>query len=403
MRRSRRAYVALAGLLACGALASPSLAPAAQVPISGLGWVFAFNADGRHVMTQLGDNCLDISAGYPWEEDNAKIPFRRAKLFGAPFLPGTGGYDPATGRAKVSGPGAALRFDSFLEHSKATIVSNLGVELAGARTYVTAVVSHGKSRFSATGVRRRIAVVKRSKKREGQFHDSKGKSIPSTWIYARQGTMTILAPLAKAFERDRCKRGRFVSKQTRKIRAGTVLGHLTVQLYPDRAIGTAGSFTLGNSSLWLRVEGADGEPKIAVAPTAGATGTGAVRDEEPALGFPLAAGARATLTCESGSKCVPVAGSSLGLTGGFTLSANGRSATVAGLSAVYSTDARGVNRVDLNGSLDGAPVTVASGPVPGDAYLSDDFAARLATTLGGTEAGGGLGPPATSFTGMLSG
>jgi hypothetical protein len=401
MSRSRRVQAALATTLACAALAAP--AHAAPVPISGTGWVFAFNADGRHVMTQLQDNCLDISAPYPWNDDNAKIPFRSSKLFGAGFLPGTGSYDPATGRAKVSGPGAALRFDSFLEHKKATILSSLGVELAGARTYVTAVVSHGKSRFSAAGVRRRIAVVKRSKKREGQFHTTKGKSIPSTWIYARQGTMTILAPLAKAFERDRCKHGRFVSPNTRKIRAGAVLGHLTVQLYPDKATGTAGSFTLGNSSLYLRVEGADEDPPITVAPAAGATGTGVVRDEEPALGFPLAAGARVSLACVSGSKCAPVAGSSFGLTGGFTVSANGRSATVAGLSAIYSTDARGVNRVDLNGSLDGAPVAVSSGIVTGDALLSDDFAARLATALGGTAAGGGLGQTGTSFTGMLSG
>jgi hypothetical protein len=401
MSRSRRVRVALATTLACAAFAAP--APAAPVPISGTGWVFAFNADGRHVMTQLGDNCLDISAGYPWADDNAKIPFRSSKLFGAPFLPGTGSYDPTTGRGKAGAPGAALRFDSFLEHSKATILSSLGVEIAGARTYVTAVVSHGRSRFTAAGKRSRIALVKRSKKREGQFHTTKGKSIPSTWIYARQGTMTLLAPLAKAFERDRCKHGHFVSPRTRKIRAGTVLGHLTVQLYPDRATGTAGSLGLGNSDLLLRVEGADEEPPIVLAPAAGATGTGVVRGEEPALGLPLVSGALVTLTCVSGSKCVPAAGSSFGLTGGFTLSANGRTATVAGLGALYSTDSRGVAFVDLNGTLDGAPVTVARGTVGSSIYVSDDFAARLATALGGSSASGGLGALSVSFTGMQSG
>lgn len=395
MSTSRRLHLALAGGLACAALAAP--AQAAQVPISGTSWVFAFNEDGHHLVTQLQDNCLDISAPYPWTDENAKIPFRTSKLFGAGFLPGTGSYDPATGRAKVSGPGAALRFDSFLEHKKATILSSLGVELAGARTYVTAVVSHGKSRFSAAGVRRRIAVVKRSKKREGQFHTTKGKSIPSTWIYARQGTMTILAPLAKALERVRCKHGRFVSPKTRRIRAGTVLGHLTVQLYPDAATGTAGSFTLSDPEPRL-----DYEP-IAVAPAGGATGTGAPRGHEPALGFPMAAGTRVALTCFRGATCTPATGGSFGLTGGFTLSANGRTATVAGLSALYSTDSGGVVVVDLNGTLDGAPVTVARGTVGDDAFMTDDFEARLAAALGGTVVDGQFGSTATTFTGMASG
>ena len=399
MSRCRQSHAVLAGLLICGALAAP--AHAAPVPISGTGWAIAFNADGRHVMTQLSDNCLDISSGFGWNEDNGKVPFRNSKIFGAPFLPGTGTYDSTTARAKAVSPGAALRFDSFLERRKATILSSLGVELAGARTYVTAVVSHGKSRFSATK-RSRIALVKRSKRRQGQFRTTKGESIPSTWIYARQGTMTLLAPLAKAFERDRCKRGRFVSSRTRRIRAGTVLGHLTVQLYPDRATGTAGSLGLGNSDMSLETEDADTEPPISVAPAAGATGTGVASEEEPAIAFPLAAGARVLLTCVSGSKCRPAAGASFGLTGGFTLSANGRTATVAGLSALY-TDSPGGVRIALNGSLDGAAVTVATGFTDSAPGLTDDFQARLAAALGGRRIGGGLGAWDTRNTGMASG
>jgi hypothetical protein len=400
MSRSRRALPALAGLLACGALAAP--AQAAPVPISGTGWVLAFNADGRHVMTQLQDNCLDISSGFGWNEDSGKKPFRISKLYGAPFLPATGTYDPATGRGKAISPGAPLRFDNFLEHSKATILTNIGVEVAGARTYVTAIVSHGRSRFSAAGKRSRIALVKRSKRLEGQFHDSKGKSIPSTWIYARQGTMTLLGPLAKAFERDRCKHGRFVSPRTRKIRAGTVLGHLTVQLYPDRATGTAGSLGIGKSELLLEIEGADTESPISVAPAAGATGTGVATADKPAIAFPLAAGTRVPLDCVSGAKCRPAAGASFGLTGGFTLSANGRTATVGGLSALYTAGA-GATIVSLNGSLDGAPVTVATGFSDGSPNLTDDFQARLATTLGGSRIGGSFGVWDTQFTGMAAG
>ena len=399
MSKCRRSQAVIAGLLTCGALAAP--AHAAPVPISGTGWAIAFNADGRHAMTQLSDNCLNISSGFGWNEDNGKVPFRYSKIFGAPFLPGTGTYDSTTARAKAVSPGAALRFDSFLERRKATILSSLGVELAGARTYVTAVVSHGKSRFSATK-RSRIALVKRSKKREGQFRTTKGESIPSTWIYARQGTMTLLAPLAKAFERDRCKRGRFVSSRTRRIRAGTVLGHLTVQLYPDRATGTAGSLGLGNSDMSLEMEDAATEPPISVAPAAGATGTGVASEEEPAIAFPLAAGARVPLTCVSGSKCRPAAGASFGLTGGFTLSANGRTATVAGLSALYTDTPAGV-RLALNGSLDGAAVTVATGFTDGAPGLTEDFAARLAAALGGRRIGGGPGAWDTRFTGMASG
>lgn len=399
MSRSRPALSGLAGLLACAAFAAP--AQAAPVPISGTGWAIAFNADGRHAMGQLSDNCLDISSGFGWNEDNGKVPFRSSKIFGAPFLAGTGTYDSATARAKAVSPGAALRFDSFLERRKATILSNLGVELAGARTYVTAVVSHGKSRFSAAK-RSRIALVKRSKRREGQFRTTKGESIPSTWIYARQGTMTLLAPLAKALERDRCKRGRFVSSRTRRIRAGTVLGHLTVQLYPDRATGTAGSLGLGNSDMLLEIEGEDTEPPIKLAPAAGATGTGVASEEEPAIAFPLAPGARVPLTCVKGSKCRPSAGASFGLTGGFTLSANGRTATVAGLSALYTDTPAGV-RLALNGSLDGAAVTVATGFADGPPGLTEDFAARLAAALGGRTVSGGPGNWDTRFTGMASG
>jgi hypothetical protein len=400
MSRFRRAHAVLAGLLTCGVPAAP--AHAAPVPISGTGWAIAFNADGRHVMAQLGDNCLDISSGFGWNEDSGKVPFRNSKIFGAPFLPGTGTYDSTTARAKAVSPGAALRFDSFLERRKATILSSLGVELAGARTYVTAVVSHGKSRFSAAGKRSRIALVKRSKKREGQFHTTKGESVPSTWIYARQGTMTLFAPLAKAFERDRCKHGRFVSSRTRRIRAGAVLGHLTVQLYPDRATGTAGSLGLGNSDLLLELEDADTEPPISLAPAAGATGTGVASEAEPAIAFPLAAGARVPLTCVSGSKCRPAAGASFGLTGGFTLSANGRTATVAGLSALYTDSPAGV-RLALNGSLDGAAVTVATGFTDSAPNLTEDFQARLAAALGGRTVSGGPGSWDTRFTGMASG
>jgi hypothetical protein len=400
MSRSRRAYAALATTLACAVLATP--APAAPVPISGTGWVIAFNADGRHVFNQLGDNCLDISSPFGWNEDNGKKPFRSSKLYGAPFLPGTGTYDPTTARGKAISPGPALRFDSFLEHSKATILTSVGVEVAGARTYVTAIVSHGRSRFSAAGKRSRIALVKRSKRLEGQFHTTKGQSIPSTWIYARQGTMTLLAPLAKAFERDRCKHGRFVSPRTRKIRAGTVLGHLTVQLYPDRATGTAGSLGVGNSDLELENDDSGATTPISVAPAAGATGTGVERGEQPAIGFPLAAGARTPLNCVSGSKCRPAAGASFGLTGGIAFSANGRTATVGGLSAVYTAGAA-VTLVSLNGSLDGAPLTIATGFSDGSPNLSDDFQARLAAALGGSRIDGSLGVWDTTFTGMAPG
>jgi hypothetical protein len=397
---NRRAHSALATTLACAAFAAP--AQAAPVPISGTGWVLAFNAGERHVLAQLGDNCLDVSSPFGWNEDNGKKPFRSSKLYGASFLPGKGTYDPATARGTAISPGPSLRFDNFLEHKKATILTSIGVEVAGARTYVTAIVSHGRSRFSAAGKRSRIALVKRSKQLEGQYHTTKGESIPSTWIYARQGTMTLLAPLAKAFERDRCKHGRFVSPRTRKIRAGTVLGRLTVQLFPDRATGTAGSLGIGNSDLLLEIEDSDATPPISVAPTAGATGTGVATEEKPAIAFPLAAGARVPLACVSGSKCRPTAGASFGLIGGFTLSANGHTATVGGLSAVY-TAGTGATLLSLNGSLDGAPVTVASGFSDGAPNLTDDFQARLAAALSGSRVDGGLGRWDTQFTGMAPG
>ncbi|MGZ8648939.1 MAG: hypothetical protein ACXW08_09965, partial [Solirubrobacteraceae bacterium] len=159
---------------------------------------------------------------------------------------------------------------------------------------------------------------------------------------------------------------------------------------------------LGNSDMLLEMEDADTEPPIKLAPAAGATGTGVASEEEPAIAFPLAAGVRVPLTCVKGSKCRPAAGASFAMTGGFTLSANGRTATVAGLSALYTDSTAGV-RLSLNGNLDGAPVSIATGFTDGPPGLTEDFQARLAAALGGRMVSGGLGNWDTRFTGMASG
>jgi hypothetical protein len=393
--RPARAWIVTLAAAAC-AIPAPA-AGAATVPVSGMGVVMAFNDDGRHLLAQLGENCTPLAVGYGWGEERSKRPFKHSNLVGAPFLPATGGYDAATGRGAAATKGEAWRFDSFLEHRKAMILSGLGVELAGERAYVTGVIGFGRSRYSAAAARRRLAVVAHARRLEGQAHDSAGESVPNSWIFARQGRAKMLRPLARALEHVRCKHGRFVPSTTRRIKPGTPLGQLTVQLYPDAATGTGGTLDLLDGPELLL----DDELPIAIAPAGGAAGSGVAQGDTPGLSFAMVAGAPVPLACDRGFRCAPAAGAAFGLAGGFTLTASGRTATVAALGMSYSTGPTGDVIATLTGTVDGAPLALARSS-GGTAGITEELATRLGATLGGT-VDGHLGELAATFTSMAPG
>jgi hypothetical protein len=91
----------------------------------------------------------------------------------------------------------------------------------------------------------------------------------------------------------------------------------------------------------------------------------------------MLASTRTPLTCQSGYSCVPSPGSQFGLAGGFTLSYNGRTATVDGLTAVESSGPS-ARALTLTGSLNGQSMTISDR----SGSASDAFLAALSQALG---------------------
>lgn len=372
-------------------------ARAGQVPIAGFALVLAFNADGRHMMQQLGDNCVPLDPEYPWTEDYAKVPYKRSYLVGASLLPSTGAYDSTTGRARLVSRGDAWRFESYLDHDrKALMLSDLGVELTRDRAYLTGVVRYRAATYASAPRRVRLAVVKRPKRLEGQAHYEDGEEIPNSWLYARQGRATVLPAFARVLERARCKRGHFVSEDTRRIRAGETLGQLTIQLRAEAAIGTGGTLDFASTpELTL-----DDEIPVTVAPAGGATGTGVAKGDRPALRFAMAPGARVPLVCDRGFSCTPVPGATFALDGGFTLAAAGRTVSVTGLAMSYTARDDGAVIATLTGAVDGIPMAIAVS-TGSSAFTTEAFDAQAGAALGGALYGL-LGKLTATFTAMTS-
>jgi hypothetical protein len=348
---------ALVSLIALAA-AAPS-ASAAPVPISGLRWVVAFSSAKGQLPDVVSHDCVSFG---PVDWSNGRSRDKTVFLVGTPGFKASGSYDASTQRGAANESVTAFRFERVIGKGGAFELRDMGMEIAGGRAYLTARIVSVKG-VGASAKRVRLAVIARPKFFTGPSQDPKGRSIPDSFLIAVQGRASVMPALAAAINRIRCTRPIGVIRP-HKLKPGIPFGQVTVQLQPDGAVGMAGTSEIGDGPTFLDDEGVD----IQAQPIGSTTVFGSA--DTRGLRFNMLAGTRTALTCQSGYRCVPNAGSQFGLAGGFTLSYNGRTATVDGLTAVESSGPS-TRTLALTGSLNGQPMAISdsSGSAP-EAFLT---------------------------------
>jgi hypothetical protein len=376
---------AVATALLCIAVLAPS-ADAASQPIGGMRWVLALPWRSPSLLNQVTmQNCISVVVAQPWLEASGT---KTSALYGSPTDDATGAYDPVAHTGSVQERGGALQFDpAFIVHGerrrRSVKIADLGLQLSGSRAYVTGRVLPARSRSAAPAPRWRLALIAHPKWLAGQAHgaDKAKTPVANSFLYALQGQATVLGALSKALERPRCVNGHFGGPHNARVRVGVRLGQVTVQMLPNAATGSTGTFELTQGPALTTAD--DTEAPVAFAATGGATVI--ARKAERSLQLPLAPGTRAPLACHLGFNCVP-SGGNLTLTGGFTLTLGARTTTIANLIAAY-----GPGGITLTGTLDGAAVTLGTDDRP-----DPDFLARVGAALG-TAVRGDLGRPTANF------
>jgi len=360
-------------VIAASAVGAPA-ASATPVHISALRWVVAFSYGKGQFPDVVGQDCVSFG-GVDWSSGRSRD--KTVFLYGTLGFKASGTYDAIARRGAANESVTAFRFERVIGKGGAFEVRDMGMEIAGGRAYVTGRIVSVKSTIAAAK-RVRLAVVARPKFLAGPSHNPKHQNIPDSFLIALQGRATVMPALAAAIERIRCKRPIGVIRP-RKLKPGTPFGQVTVQLQPDAAIGLAGTAEIGNGPTFSNDEGVD----IQAQPIGSTKVFSAAGDR--GLRFSMPAGTRTPLTCQNGYSCVPSPGSQFGLADGFTLSYNGRTATVDGLTAVESSDPSAPG-LGLTGVLNGQSMTISdpSGSAP------DAFLAALSQALGLTFSSGFL-------------
>jgi hypothetical protein len=227
-------------------------------------------------------------------------------------------------------------------------------------------------------------VVRHAKRDDGPLVDRRGKPAPNTFSFIAEGKLKMLPAMSRALERTRCKDRH--NRASQPFRPGYQLGKLTVGLRPDHASGLAGE---AKFKPFVTARGAEGEEPVAVEP-----GAGVRQGANRILFAPLTTGLPIPLTCDTGQGCMP-SGGTLGLGGGFDLVFAGRRASVGNIT-VSTTGTVDLLRQSIAGTLDGSPVTIASGSgfaggsgLSGEFSLTDEFVQRAGAALG-TEISGDL-------------
>ncbi|MEN3284172.1 MAG: hypothetical protein V7607_5312 [Solirubrobacteraceae bacterium] len=275
----------------------------------------------------------------------------------------------------------ALLFDTLPTRNKHDMgrpikLTRMGLEFAGGRLYVTGQARTTKTQMAATPARRRLAVIAHPRLLSGPQQASGKPPVPDTFQFAVQGQATMTKALADALGRARCK-GR-ASGGRGRIRAGARLGQITAQILPRAATGLAGT-----ADAALRLSAAD-DSAVTVVASGGPSTIGA--GDEQYEHFALPAGTRTGLACTLGSACIPASGG-FTLPGQLALSYGARTTVVAGLAVSYTLAGDGASIPTVAGTIDGAPVTIASEPGSSNPRLTDDFLARVGTALGTTVSG----------------
>jgi hypothetical protein len=351
-------------------------AGAAGTPITGIRWVLALD---KRLPARFVQGCV-IPSGLGWAPDGHTKAGE--ELYGTPRADkAAGAWSPATRTGTVAGRGDALLFDTLPTRSKKDMgrpikLSNMGLEFAGGRLYVTGQVRTTKTRMASAPARQRLALIAHPRLLSGPAHTTGKPPVADSFLFALQGRATVTKALAAGLARARCKGS--ASGGRGRVRAGAALGQITAQLLPSAATGLAGTVDTA-----LRLSAED-ETDIAVAPSAGPTTVTTGGGDY--LHFVLPAGTSIGLACGLGVDCAPASGS-FTLPGQLALSYGGRTTVVAGLAVSYTLAGDGASVPTIAGTVDGVPVTIASEPNSANPLLSGDFLARVSAALGTTVTG----------------
>lgn len=361
-------------------LAGASSAQAKPLPIQGLNGVLELPAAKGSMLWTLGQDCINVEGGR-WQVTRSRKP--NTSTFVQLGTDTVGSVDGSNRTGEVhEKKDLALGFHNLsAKPDRLLNVWDIGVELRGGHAYLTGRIVKGKPLFAASK-RIRLATIARPSFFAGNAtvpgHPTQTQ--PDTFLMAIQGNATLAAPLAAALNRIRCHPNKFFVIHPRPVRPGLRFGFVSLQLEPGAAVGLAG--VAGTSP---EVDTEDGTQVIATAVAPAVQG-------KAGIGMPLVDGTHADMTCRYGGKCQPAPGTQLGLAGGVTVSANGRSATIDAIQLRYGQT--GDQEPVVAGHVNGQQMDLTT---PDSRGGTPEFLQALSAALGVTVTDARLSP-AVTFT-----
>ncbi|HEV7773082.1 MAG TPA: hypothetical protein VGO48_07355 [Conexibacter sp.] len=349
MRSMIAAPILVLSLLAVAASAAPAADWDLQI-------AYTMPSGPGSVWSHSAGNCLIFTGGW------SKVSTPR---FVGHVREPRGQLDIARRSGETIVPGQAIHVDRiFGPRPRALAATDVGIQLAGRRAYLTGTIRPVHSNSARTAPRVRLA----------QLHGVKvaTRTVHGHLVATVRGRATMLAPLTGMLNGLRCKGPRI---DEHPIPAGSPLGTVTATFVPGRASAAVDSFGFA-----LSLDGtAYGPQPPHIEPTGGAKG------DADGLTFATAPGSRVAATCTP-DRCDPRDGH-VALVGGLDFVDGARRLSVAGL----TLDIAG-GRPTIRGTVDGTPLTVVS--VASDENtprIDDQLRAQLVATFGDPELGGFVG------------
>lgn len=312
------------------------------------------SGQGSVWLTSVG-NCLLFTGGW----SKASTP----RFVGLTSEP-RGRLDLAGHSGETIVPGQAIHVDRiFGPRPQALAATDVGLQLAGRRAYLTGTIRSVQSYSARTAARVRLA----------QLHGATvgTKTVRGHLVATVSGRATMLAPLTGRLNGLRCRGPRI---DEHPIPAGAPLGTVTATFVPGRASAAVDRFGFA-----LSLDGtAYGPQPPHVEPTGGA------QSGADGLTFATAPGSRVTASCTPDG-CEPGDGH-VALVGGLDFVDGARRLSVTELTLDLAD-----GRPTIGGTVGGTRLTVASAP-SGESTprIGDQLRAQLAARFGDPELDGFL-------------
>jgi hypothetical protein len=203
-----------------------------------------------------------------------------------------------------------------------TSFTDLGIALQENSVFLTGRIVPGPV-LIASSRRVKLAVVRGAKITTEPLLDERKHPVPDTLGFFATGELTLLPPMSRAHEGQRCK-DRHVTT-SRHISTGYPIGQLTMRMLPGSATGLAGEATMFVSASPTGYS----SDQVTVAASGGST-----LKSEGHVAAPIAVGAGVPLTCIDGQDCAP--SETFSIARGFDLVLGGRRTSVANLSVAIA-------------------------------------------------------------------